>query len=357
MSKIMSLDNFIILNNNDKELINEIDSIFENSDIYEEVGLNADNYQNCSILTKPIILPNITGLLFFRNFNILQCANVIIPDIFRVCFSIPPPIFEKNQNFSLICPKIGVVGQNTQFNLSSQRIQRLLPDNIIYAFLYFGYSSNLNKNIAFENLVEEINSYILSKNNNPEKYYDVEYIFNTIYTKDTLLQQILGFNSTLKYIRNPEIDGTNFCNFNIKWLFSYYCYTRQVNKFKIYNNFQDNNQFSYSDLTLLNYVIDEGNENFSIQKLFLFFNKISEENPQYAESIKIFEKEIVILLQNNVFKLIKLANEVKSYIYEVIQNILSNKVYQERVFSTPLFFNITEQLYSNYVKNELFIQN
>jgi len=49
--------------------------------------------------------------------------------------------------------------------------------------------------------------------------------------------------------------------------------------------------------------------------------------------------------------------KLKLYIYEVIQNILSNKVYQERVFSTPLFFNITEQLYSNYVKNELFIQN
>ena len=356
MSKIMDpLDEFLKINNNSK-LIDEINEVFTNNEIYEEIGLNGNNFQDCSLSTKPIILPSIAGLLFFRNYNILQCGNVIIPDIFRICFSIPPIIFNKKQNFTLICPKIGIVGGNNDFNFSSQRVQRLLPDNIIKAFFYFGYSSDLNTDISFKNLEEQINNYILSKNNNPDKFYNVEYIFNTIYSQNTLIQQILSFSSTLKYIRNTEIDGTNFCNYKVGWLFSYYCYTRQINKYNIFNNIDNNSIFSYSDLTLLNYVLDESNENFSIEKIFLFLNRISENNPQFNESVQEFEKELTVLVLNNIFNLIKLANEVKQYIFEVIQNILSDKQYKELIYSSPIFFNITQKLYSNYVKNEIYLK-
>jgi hypothetical protein len=348
------LDEFLKINKN-SNLIEEINDIFTNNEIYEEIGLNENNFQDCSLSTNPIILPNISGLLFFKNYNILQCGNVIIPDIFRICFSIPPIIFKKNINFTLICPKIGIVAGNNKFSFSRQRIQRLLPDNIIKAFFYFGYSSDLNTDISFKDLVEQINDYILSKNNNPEKYYNIEYIFNTIYSKNTLIQQILSFSSTLQYIRSTEIDGTNFCNYKLGWLFSYYCYTRQLGKYNIFNNINNNSIFSYSDLTLLNYVLDESNENFSIEKIVIFLNRIGENNPQFDESIKEFEKELAVLVLNNIFKIINLANEVKQYIIEVIQNVLSNKQYNEQIYSSPIFFNITQHLYSTYVKNENYL--
>ncbi len=353
---ITSIDDFLKINNN-KNLIGEIESIFQDNEIYEEISLNENNFQECSIVTKPIILPNISGLLFFRNYNILQCGNIIIPDIFRICFSIPPSIFKDNINFTVICPKIGIVGSNNNLNFTKQRVQRLLPDNVIKAFLYFGYSSELNTNIAFNNLVERINNFIQSKNNNPDKFYNIDYLFNIIYSKDTLIRQLLDFNSTLNYIREPEIDGTNFCNNKLNWLFSYYCYTRDINNYNVYNNIDSNNVFSYADLSLLNYLLDESNENFSAQKIFIFLDNIGKNNPQYIDSIKEFEKEIKILIVNNIFKVINLANEVKLYIYEVIQNILSNKIYNEKIYSSQEFFNITEKLYSNYVQNELYLKN
>lgn len=355
LNTLNALSNIEDIINNNNKIKDEIFSVFENNELLEYSSLDEEIYQDCSLLTKPIILPYVAGLLFFRNYNILQNVNVIIPDLFRICFSIPPIIFEKNNNSTLICPKIGFLGINNNFSSSKTRIQLLLPENIIKSFLYFGYSTDLDENISFKFLSKKIETLIKSNNNNPEKFYDLNYLFDLIYSDDTILKQLINFGETLKYIRNPEVDGTNFCNFNIKWLFSYYCYSRKVNVFTFYNNFDNNNKFSYSDLSVLNYLTDEGNQSLSVQRLLLFLESVNANNPQFEQNLKQLQKEILVIVRNNIFRVITYANEVKQYIYSIMQNILYNKIYKEQVFSSEQFYNITEKIYSNYKKNKLFI--
>ena len=350
------LDNFIKKFNN-KSIVKDINDLFDDQDIYDIIDLSEEDIENCSLLTKTLILPNISGLLFFEDYNILQSINIIIPDLFRICFILPPEIFQKNRNFISICPKLGIVGQQNNFSFSTTRIQKLIPDNTIKSFLYFGYSSNINDNHPFINLEEEVRKTVKSNNNNPEKYHNVPDIFNTIYTGNTLLRQLIDFDNTLKYINDPSVDGTVFCNYNIRWLFSYYCYTRTLNNYNVYNNNKNNNSFSYSDLTLLNYVLKTTSESFSIEKLYVFLNKLGEKIPQSSENIKVFENQISTLVNNNIFLLINIAYEVRQYIYEVIQNILSNKEYKQQVYSNDVYYKITNKLYSNYKSNELFINS
>jgi hypothetical protein len=348
-----SIDEFINTFNN-KKLISEISKVFDNNEIYNI--LEIDEPSECAKIYPTLQIPKPVGVYFFETFTSLQTSNLIIPDLFRSCFLLPPIIFQQSPcglypSCSLgVCPSFNAAANG----LSINSYQKLPPKNIIKAFLYFGYSSFFDTKSSFNNLEDKIKAF---KKNNivvSLKSDNIKGIFNTIFNKNSLIQSLIDLNNNLSFIRNYEIDGTNFCNYNLNWLFTYYCY--QITPTSLYTIFnsiisKQTTTLSYADMTYLNYVIDNlinDFDNFLSTSTFFLDN-----NPNIQENV--FKELLIFISENNIKLLIDYALEVQTYIYGVIQSILNDKEYKREEYTTDIFYNMTETLYCNYVKNEVSI--
>lgn len=355
-----NIDQFIDTFKNN-ELVSEVKKLFSSNEIFNL--LEIDEPGECSKIFAPVQIPKPMGVYFFESFTTIQASNIIIPDLFRSCFLLPPSIFQANVcNFGTpqdplfcslgVCPIFNTQINNS--NLTANTYQKLPPELIIKSFLYFGYSSYFETKSGFNNLEEKIREF---KKNNivvSLKSDNVKGIFNSIFNKNTLIQSLIDLNNNLSYIKDSEIDGTNFCNYELNWLFTYYCY--QINPVSLYTYFNSiknkkTTTLSYADMTYINYVLDTFISDFD--NFFSSTSSFLDNNPN-IDSLT-FKDLLIFISQNNIKILIDYALEVREYIYGVIQNILADKEYQREDYTTDTYYNITESLYCNYVKNEIVV--
>lgn len=352
---LSDLINFI-KNNNDVTL----DDI--NKDIDD---LKLYNIDSCSISINDLFLPTPSGTNFFTIFNPIQAMNSIIPDIFRLCIIKDPKNYQKEIISTRISPKIKISFEDrAQFQAANiiTRYQKLIPENIIKAFFYFGYKSDFeNFNInSIDYLELKINTYIKDNVSNYSKYTDPETIFNLVYTEDTLIQNMIQLNGILENVKKEKSDLTNIGNYNLPYLFTYYTIIQilinddlNINK---YSNLVDKNTttLSYSDLVYLNYLNNLISNNLILDKLLVLVNNNSLGFELDPSAIDNLNTSINFARNNNIFILIQYALEVKNYILNVISYNLNKKTYKVVEYAKPSYLVLTKKLYCNYASNEMY---
>ena len=333
------------------------------NDIEDDIkDLELNTMVGCSIFPDDIFLPTPSGTNLFSIYNPIQSMNAIIPDIFRLCAIKNPNEFKDSVLSTRISPKIKVSFEDTTLGtaINVTRFQRLIPENIIRAFFYFGYKSNFeNLNFNKLNFLEKkIENYVKVAVSNNSKYTDPEIIFNSLYGTDTLIQNIIQLHNLLQKVKEEKTDLTNIGTYDLPYLFTYYSIATifisgEIKSIK-YSNFRDKNttSLSYTDLVYLNYLDKLINDNLVLDNFLILLN--SNILGYDIDPIVINNLNTVIdfTKKNNIFTVIKLALEVKQYILNVITYNLNHKTYQIADYAKPAYLLITKKLYCNYAENE-----
>tara|TARA_Y200000002_G_scaffold381578_1_gene395981 strand:+ start:1343 stop:2491 length:1149 start_codon:yes stop_codon:yes gene_type:complete len=351
------------------DTIDEIDEIFdylkENNfdNANDELNdLNLLVIANCSKSVNYINLPTPMGTNFFSIYNPIQSMNAIIPDIFKTCLMKDPKVYAHPVLSTRNSPKIKISFEDESIGLGASivtRFQKLIPNNIIKAFLYFGYKSDFN-NMDVESinfLEKKLEKIIDSSEISNSSYTDPNVIFNELYGQDTLIQNILELSNMLDKTKKEKADSTNIGTYNLKYLFTYYVIARilLVGGFNVkkYSNFIDKNTtgLSYSDLVYLNYLRKIVKDDLVLDNFLLLLQMDVMGTKIDDKVIEQFSEMTTFIKNNNIFILIDLALEVKEYILSVISYNLNKKVYNIKNYAKPVYLIITRRLYCNYAHN------
>lgn len=345
-----------------QEIKELFENIKDNNDVLDDINL--DDIRNCSFISRIEGLPIPVGTNFFSIYDPLQSVNVIIPDLFKLCAVINPSQFANKLFSSRIMPKNKIKFPDAGGASIFTRLQTLLPTKIIKSFLYFGFKSNfelmeISDIIFVENKIKDL---VEKSSSNYSNYSDPEIIFNLIYDKNTLLRSILELNNSLEYVKDEKIDSTNFGNLVLNYLVSTYnigyipklpVVIDEIINYK-FNNLIDKTTYSlsYSDLVYLNYLKKLVGNKLNFQNFLLLLENDqlgTDVDPQVIENLSI---NINYVNENNIFKVIDLALEVKSYILKIISYNLNNKTYNQESYTKPELVAVCRHLYCNYAKNE-----
>ena len=346
-----------------EELLNFIkkNNIATAEDDLEE--LTDVNPNGCSLLTTtPIVLPTPMGTNFLSNFNAIHAMNAILPGIFKFCMMINPNIYDSPATSTRICPQIRITFEDPNFGEGATtftRYQKILPRNVIKAFLYFGYKSNFT--LADDNpidfLEKKIENFIKVSVSTNSSYTDANIIFDEIYNQDTLIQQIIQLNNLMDKVKKEDTDSTNIGNYNLPYLFTYYSLAKvnfdgSVTAF-LYSNFKDQNTsaLSYSDIVYLNYLKKIVKDDLILDNFLLLLNNNIIGNRIEPRVLDRLTSVINFVKENNIFIIIDLALEVKTYILKIITYNLNKKVYKIEPYAKPSYLLITRKFYCIYAKN------
>ena len=324
------------------------------------------NPNNCSLLTTiPIVLPTPMGTNFLSNFNAILAMNAVIPDIFKFCIMINPNVYSNPAASTRSFPKIRISFEDTSFGEGAEsitRYQKILPINVIKAFFYFGYKSNftLADNDPIDFLEKKIENFIKTSVSTNSSYTDANTIFDEIYNQDTLIQQIIQLNNLMDKVKKEDTDFTNIGNYNLPYLFSYYCLANVTVDFNVitqkYSNFRDKNtsSSSYSDIVYLNYLKKLVKDDLILDNFLLLLNNNIIGNRLEPNVIENLTNIITFVKKNNIYNIIDLALEVKTYILSVINYNLNKKIYNIESYAKPTYLLITKKFYCIYAKNSNF---
>lgn len=351
----------------------DIDSYQELFDLIQEnnIGTAEDDFielatvntNNCSLLTTtPIVLPTPMGTNFLSNFNPIQAMNTVIPDIFRFCIMINPNVYSNPAPSTRSFPQIRISYEDTSFGEGAEsitRYQKILPINIIKALLYFGYKSNftLADNDPIDFLEKKIENIVKISVSTNSSFTDANTIFDEIYNQDTLIQQIIQLNNLMDKVKKEDTDYTNIGNYNLPYLFSYYCLAKVTPDFNVinkkYSNFRDQNTsaLSYCDIVYLNYLKKLVKDDLTLDNFLLLLNNNIIGNRLEPNVIENLTNIISFVKKNNIFNIIDLALEVKTYILNIITYNLNKKVYKIESYAKPTYLLLTRKFYCIYAKN------
>ena len=360
MSNTNTLDEYIkYLLEEDNNLQNEVEYLLNNTET---------NYNNCSYNVKELfITPTTTGLSFLANYNFVNIINMLIPDLFLECTTAS----YKNDTERLIylpkaCPIISYKTPKTEESINKVKrvyqsidiqlnIQNTIDLELIAAFMYFNFTSDYRIGTSqftrLFSLEEKVLKYLKDKPpNNSSKYTDPQVIFTAIYSSDSLLVQIVNFSNKLNEVLNPNKNGLNICQYFIPWLFTYNCLqynNESTSNFYPYTSFNTNKSLyamEYSDLFYLSNMNSSSINtiNILLDTLFKYTN-----DPNLIKLVKI----------SNIFTVIQIALDVYNNVLMQISFILSKKIYVTNAYQNPLNLFKCLNLYYNYVKNEIFLNN
>ena len=359
MSNTNTLDDYIKSLEDDPNLKNEVENLLNNTET---------NYNNCSYNVKELIItPTTIGLSFLANYNFVNIINMLIPDLFLECTTAS----YKNDAERLIylqqaCPIISYKTPQTEESLNKVirkyqkiniqlNIQRTIDLELIAAFMYFNFTSDYRTgNSQFSRLFsleERVQEYLLNKpSNNSSKYTDPQVIFSELYSSDSLLIQIINFSNKLNEVLNYNKNGLNVCQYFIPWLFTYNCLQynyESTSKFYPYTSFNTNKSLyamEYSDLFYLSNMNNSSSNSINVllETLYKYTN-----DPELIKLIKV----------SNIFTIIQIALDVYNNILMQISYILSKKIYVTSAYQNPINLFKCLNLYYNYVKNEIFLNN
>ena len=215
---------------------NNLDNIEDELD-----EINNISFSNCSFSVGDIMLPVPMGTNLFSIYDSIQSMNAIIPDVFKVCLMKEPEVYAHPVLSTRNSPKIKVIfeDQDAEGIAASivTRYQRLIPTNIIKAFFYFGFKSNFeNFEINDINFLEKkIERVVTNSSSNEASYSDPLTIFNEIYGTDTLIQNLIELDNNLNKVKSEKTDYTNFGNYKIPYLFTYYVIAEVLSGFSGFN--------------------------------------------------------------------------------------------------------------------------
>ena len=313
---------------------------------------NFDSNNQCNLFINIIISPNTIGLGFFEHSNLFTAINMIIPDLFRKCFVRDPDNFKQSSQF--ICPtysKMPLLSPSTSTAYEYNNFYQLLHEQIIIkGFLYFNFSSKL-----FDEQVESVPALFLKyrflekfpfNNVNNYNYTTAHALFDNLYSKDSLLVQLLEFKNKLdSSVSNDRINNTNYPPVSIPWTTSYSCLSisPNPNKFIIYNNYENPigfNQLLYADM----YYLSNSEVN---------YKSLSEEIGSYFNSPLLTET----INNNNIYVLLDLALEVYQDILIELDSLIYKKEYMQKEYTSFNILSTCINYYCNYIQNEAFLFN
>lgn len=360
MSNTNTLDEYIkSLLEDEPNLQNEVENLLNNTET---------NYNNCSYNVKELfITPTTTGLSFLANYNFVNIINMLIPDLFLECTTAS----YKNDAERIIylpnaCPIISYKTPKIEKSINNVKriyqsidiqlnIQRTIDLELIASFMYFNFTSDYRIGTSqftrLFSLEERVLKYLIDKPpNNSSKYTDPQVIFSEIYSSDSLLIQIINFSNKLNEVLSTNKNGINTCQYFIPWLFTYNCLqynNENTSNFYPYTSFNTNKYLyamEYSDLFYLSNMNNSSinSINILLETLYKYTN-----DPDLIKLIKV----------SNIFTVIQIALDVYNNILMQISYILTNKIYVTSAYQNPINLFKCLNLYYNYVKNEIFLNN
>ena len=293
---LTNLDNFLEDNfsqDESDEVKEEVNDIYKALIAEETIVIYIDNF----------LTPSTLGLGFFQYNNLITAINMITPDLFRKSFVRDTVEFVKSS--SLICPTYSRMPAEANIKYSyNNYFQILIDEQIIKGFLYFNFSSNPFV-MSIENIPFRFLKYRWYDENparaetfNSSNFTLAKTFFNYFYDDNSLLVQLLKFNTTMNTSGQFGINNTNFPPYFIPWITSYTCLSTKTNPndFIVYNNYENplfNNVLQYSDMLYL----------FKSRPNYRF---VATETAEYTgnESLK------KAIDNNNIFKLLEYAEDV-----------------------------------------------
>lgn len=200
-----------------EKLRKEIEETLEQGDAeWDEILLAFQKYTQgtCSIRIPPLQLP----FSVFGPSNTLAAKypNSYIPDLFRQCWLI------KNIELQYLCPNI------KEGPLVVSYLQKVIEDDIVKAFLYHGFSSDIFTNYSqmkIDPTSPLYTDYIIYLNEferniftqNYGSYDNFAYYFFNKYPPYTLLQQLSFFLFVIFRAHNYSITGKVPCTYTVQW--------------------------------------------------------------------------------------------------------------------------------------------
>ncbi len=200
-----------------EELKEEIEYMMEEN---EKMQMN-EGFSKASCSIQLPIFQNPLFLSGPGNTILSKFYSSYTPDLFRQCWLSP------NINYPQICPNVNINSNVTSY------LQKLIEPNLIKAFLYFGFSSNIftNYNIPIGKRNPENESFLLFLNDFKKNLFTQNYgnfdgfafYFINKYPSYTLLYQISIFIHQIGRYHLASSVGTIACNYRIPWEASALC--------------------------------------------------------------------------------------------------------------------------------------
>jgi hypothetical protein len=295
-----------------------------NDEIQNEIDILINNTE-CSTYSKIVNYYSINGLS-----NIFYIQS--IPNLFRQCY------INKDLLIPNICPSIVNNGDTEIY------IPNLIDKKYIKSFLYYNFPSNSSNKYNINKLLSNIifsNNYLKNKKlketygsfTNPQK------LFNQIYSDNSMLVQLLNFNSFLynsNIIYNNNLIGSNF---KVLWDCTISCFCNN-NNILIIGNINQDLEVTYSDAA----------------SLFNLYNNIYNQN-----ILNSINAEYVNMGTNNtninIYIILNYAFEVYQDIITQIQYYMENKMYCLKDYMLPENIPILFSFYNNFYDNQIKTNN
>jgi hypothetical protein len=323
---------------NNNILDSEIDKIF--NDLSEH---------NCSIPYDYSLNITINGVVL----NYIDIINLVylIPNLFRKCYS------KDTATIPSLCPKFTFNSGVTFY------YPILIDEKLIKSFLYFNFPSNIYNytfNDAIKNITERKQNIIQKKKNtNYGSFTNSSEIFNILYDKSSLLNQLILFNKYINLSESYVFNNKILNNFEVIWDFTSSCisYTQSIDDTYIIGN--NSSSYFITELTAKNLFdirnlmndLDVGG-NFFYKTIYLILNYAEEvyqdvllEMGYFMNSKEYCKKDYMYI--NNIPELISIYN-----------NFYKNQVYSnsKELIYTPSN-NIVPQVntINNYINRFIII--
>lgn len=294
----------------DKEIEAEVNEI-----------LNDNNPGSCCqqfTETTPYSINGVNDILKIIDFTYL------IPNLFRKCYLYNPlPIPN-------ICINYTVNSSTIKF------LPVLLDETLIKSFLYFNFPVSIQ---YYGNLSNFIDSVVNYKNVIYQKSYNATYgsytpgtiLYKYIYSKNSMLDNLLKFNYLLGYNSNRSAGQLINCPYTVLWDFTTGCVTTKNYIVSVYNN---NNVITQTSFDILNYL------------RYTFFNEFVNSNVNY--------NEILLVYKSNIFKILTYAEEVYADIVSFYESIMKGTEFCIKDYMSLNNLPLLMKLYDNFYNNQIY---
>lgn len=270
---------------------------------------------------------------------LIRSINSYTPDLFRLCWLSPV-----TGGIPYICPQL-VLNKIRTISF----IQGIIDIDILKAFIYFGFSSNINTNYGVtvkypmnNTFYRNLASYMKSINTNLyqeniDNFTDFTGYFYDKYPPYTLFAQLVNFVETINKAHNYSSVGNTICPYVIPWEATFSCVGTQI-----FNINQSGYQFN---ITLLNNVYA------------LYYNWLGTRSDLgYGQFGSIGGGTLLSGLISQYYEIFFKVLAATSQVFEDIVIEFSYKItkkcYAKRPYMTQIYYDKCVELYKIYEDNK-----
>lgn len=336
MDDIINYINSINTNNiNIYSLENEINDVFNNL---------LDN-ESCSIEYTRNNSYSLNGIKSSTDLvNYVINYSYTIPNLFRKCYT-NKQIYSNNFNITKSCPIY------INENFITYNFPLILDQNLIKSFFYYNISSNYLKYnvsnietyIRSNILIDKLKNILKSKRTTNYGFYtQSNVIFNELYSTDSLLVQFIDFFNSMQKANYAYNYNLIVNSYNIPWNYTAYCICYNCSGNNVSNINIIENNVKILDQSQLNIIFNilYGKDTFNIPPTVVYDNGI-----------------VLTVGYDNIFTIIKCAQQVYEDVLLQIESFLLNKDYCLQPYMNISNIPILAQLYKNYASNEEYINS